>query len=136
MPRCFHWKQKIFGSNPRYNFPTINFFKKNSTQCSSGYLGGSFYEHFQLFIGIQFLRLKIQKQCLIYFFWKETLLFRMFLCTPGMEFWQRCQKWTKIQKSSAQTLRINVQTNIFLRIYPSLRKQLRTHRLHVWQPCR
>ena len=46
--------------------------KKTSSKCSSGYVEGSFSEHAELFLRIQFLWRKIQKQCWKYCFGRTS----------------------------------------------------------------
>ena len=53
---------EVFGSTSEANYATKDIFKKSRSKCSSGQVGGSFYEPTELFLRVEFWRLKIRKQ--------------------------------------------------------------------------
>ena len=79
--------RKLLVSASEDSFAVKYIFKKSSSKCSSGCVGGSFYQHAALLFGIHFLWLKNQRQscCLL----EKTFFLGIFLCAGWM---QTCHK--------------------------------------------
>ena len=112
MPKLFHWRQKIVGSSSEDNFATNYIFKKSSSKCSSGCVGGSFHQHAELLFRIQFFWRKIQKQS--WFLLEKKISSDYSYAHAEYNFDKLAKKRTRIQEYSAQILKIIIQTTSFL----------------------
>ena len=112
MPKPCHWRQKNVGSTSEDTFATKYIFKKSSSKCSSGCVGGSFHQHAELLFRIQFFWRKIQKQswCLL----EKKISSEYSYAHAEYNFDKLAKKRTRIQEYSAQILKLIIQTTSFL----------------------
>ena len=64
---------EVFGSTSEDNYATKYIFKQSRSKCSSGQVGGNFYEPTELFLRVEFWGSKSENRCKIYFFGKKQV---------------------------------------------------------------
>ena len=105
--KCFRWEQIFLDQTLKIIKRLKTFFKKPN--CSSGYVGGSFYEHAELFLRIHFLWLKIRKQVWKKPFWKKhKFSTKQSSARAECNFENSAKNFDRNRNSSAHTLETNI----------------------------
>ena len=126
--------RKFLAQLQKINLRPITYSKKSSSKSSSGHIRGSFHQLAELLFRIFLMWPKNQKQSSLCF--GKRIFLGLFLCTPGMQFWQNCQKTYKNPKTFHSNSENNYTNIKYSQREHLMRKRLLARRLHVWQLCR
>ena len=108
-------------------------FRKSSTKCPSGHIGGSFHQHAELLFRIFLLWFKNQKQS--WFLLEKTFFLGVFLCNAELNFDKPAKKTDKIPRIFRSNSENSYTNNYLPQKKHYMGKPFRSHRLHVDSPA-